>query len=583
MTVAGAMISDAAAPLPVISAAHHNGLPAGAALARTLDLAVQRLREEQRGRQRWVGVLSSSALATAIAIVAFQLVDAEGYAREIARGRRWLLETQGSDGGWGDAIVDPANINATSLAIGALTVTTPPTPECGSQEALARAHACLDHFGGFAAVGDPLRCTLSGPCRTVAALAGLMDWRRIKRLRPEVVLLPARLRRTISTTFPAYLSIAGVHARMAPHPLNLLPTHRFARGRVADWLRRTQGSDGSFEESAFLTSVIIACMMLSGQGALPWLPEALCFVVESQRADGSWPIDRDLETFDTAMTVKALGEADIPVPHASQVRDWLLARQFDQPCFPTAAKPGGWAWAMPAGWPECDDTAYALLALLALDVPTSARPIRRGARWLERMQNTDGSWSTFVRNSRMPFDRHCPYITGHVISALRGANRLGPGSPALGRALDYLCRVQRHDGSFDSIWFREAAAGTASVLEALADCGLERTPMAIRARDALLRGQNDDGGWAGLRLQASTAEETAWAILALLRCAPHPDIETVVRRGVAWLVARQQPDGAWVPAPIGLYYSAMWYSDTFFALTLPTQALARARRLHAQG
>jgi len=581
--MASASISGETTPFTVVAPAHPNGIPAGEALRSALDRAVQRLRDEQRERQRWVGVLSSSALATAIAIVALQLADSEGYAEAITRGRRWLLETQGADGGWGDAVVDPANINATALAIGALTVTNPPTPEAGSQEALARAHACLDHFGGFDAVGDPLRCTLSGPCRTVAALAGLMDWRRIKRLRPEVVLLPARLRRTISTTFPAYLSIASVHAHMAPHPLNLLPTHRYARGRVVDWLRQAQGADGSFEESAFLTSVIIACMVLCGQGALPWLPEALCFVVESQREDGSWPIDRDLETFDTAMTVQALCEAAVPVPHAGLVRDWLLARQFNEPCFPTAARPGGWAWAMPAGWPECDDTSYALLALRALGIPASARPVRRGARWLERMQNTDGSWSTFVRNSRMPFDRHCPYITGHVISALRGANRLGRGSPVLGRALEYLASVQRHDGSFGSIWFREATAGTASVLEALADCGLEGTPMALRALDALLRGQNDDGGWAGLRLQASTAEETAWAILALLRCAPHPDIETAVRLGVAWLAARQQPDGTWVPAPIGLYYSAMWYSDSYFALTLPTQALARARRLHAQG
>ncbi|MGH2410691.1 MAG: prenyltransferase/squalene oxidase repeat-containing protein, partial [Chloroflexota bacterium] len=446
MTVAGASLPGGAAPLTVVPSAHPNGAPAAEALRGALDRAIQSLRDGQRGQRHWVGVLSSSALATAIAIVALQLVDSGRYATEIARGRRWLWETQGADGGWGDAVVDPSNINATALTIGALTVTTPSAPEPGTQQALARAHARLDHFGGFDAVGDPLRCTLSGPDRTVAALAGLMDWRRIKRLRPEVVLLPARLRRTISTTFPAYLSIASVHAHMAPHPLNVLPTHRFARRRVVDWLRQTQGSDGSFEESAFLTSVIIACMMLCDQGALPWLPAALRFVVESQRADGSWPIDRDLETFDTAMTVQALREADASVPHSGQVRDWLLARQFNEPCFPTAALPGGWAWAMPAGWPECDDTSYALLALLALGVPASARPIRRGARWLERMQNTDGSWSTFVRNSRMPFDRHCPYITGHVLSALRAANRLGRGSRVLGRALDYLARVQRHDG-----------------------------------------------------------------------------------------------------------------------------------------
>jgi hypothetical protein len=55
------------------------------------------------------------------------------------------------------------------------------------------------------------------------------------------------------------------------------------------------------------------------------------------------------------------------------------------------------------------------------------------------------------------------------------------------------------------------------VLEALADCRLLDTSLGARARGALLRSQNDGGGWAGQRLQASTAEETSGAIMALAR------------------------------------------------------------------
>jgi len=415
----------------------------------------------------------------------------------------------------------------------------------------------------------------------VAALAGLMDWRRIKRLRPEVILLPRGLRRTISTTFPAYLSIAGLHASAAPHPLTELPTYSWARAQSLAWLRRAQGPNGSFEESAFLTSVILMGMVTTGQGEEPWLDAALAFVVASQRADGGWPIDRDLETFDTDLTVFALHAAEGYVPHADTVRRWLLDRQFTAYCFPTGAQPGGWAWAMPAGWPDADDTSYTLLALRALDVAASDGAIRRGARWLESMQSRDGSWPTFVRGSKMPFDHDCPYITGHALCALKAAGWLDAHPHILHRALAYLAQAQRYDGSFASIWFRDATAGTASVLEALADCGLLESPMATRARDALLRGQNDDGGWAGLRMQqASTAEETSWALLALLRCATVDTDERIaaaVARGVAWLLTSQRPDGAWDAAPIGLYYSAMWYSDTQYALALPLQALARAR------
>jgi squalene-hopene/tetraprenyl-beta-curcumene cyclase len=545
------------------------------ALARTLVY----LQGEQQAGTHWAGRLSSSALATAIATVALRLVDAPRFHDAIVRGRQWLLATQLADGGWGDAVTDASNLNATSLALASLIFTQPEVGHAADEcEALARARARMDALGGLEAVGDPHRCTLSGPCRTVAALAGLLDWQHIKHLRPEVILVPAPLRRTISTTFPAYLSIATLHSVKAPHPLNALPSYPRARETAMRWLQQTQGSNGSFEESAFLTSVIIACWTAAGFGDLSWLAPAVRFVVASQREDGGWPIDRDLETFDTDLTVFAFSETAGPVPNGAAVRDWLLARQFEDVCFPTGAIPGGWAWAMPAGWPDTDDTAYTVLALRKLDVPAYAPAIQRGVHWLEHMQNANGAWPTFVRNSHMPFDHDCPYITGHALSALQAAGRLRERPLILRRALRYLARVQRYDGSFASIWFREAIAGTASVLEALADCGLLHTPMAAAARDFLLRSQNDDGGWAGLRLQQqSTAEETAWALLALLRCPPDETITRAVRRGIRWLIAHQRADGTWAETPIGLYYSAMWYADSYYAITLPAQALARAR------
>ncbi|MDB5059622.1 MAG: Prenyltransferase/squalene oxidase, partial [Chloroflexi bacterium] len=237
----------------------------GASAQTCLDRAFEALRTQQQAHTHWVGTLSSSALATSLALAALQLVDPVQYVEPIRRGRGWLFTTQATDGGWGDAVIDPTNINATSLALGALTLTTDITEGTGERQGLDRGLRRLKELGGWTAVGDPKRCTLSGPARTVAALAGLMDWRKIKRLRPEVLLLPTRLRRTISTTFPAYLSISSLHASKAPHPLNLFPTYRLARTGAVRWLERVQVTNGSFEESAFLTSVIIACMVASGQ------------------------------------------------------------------------------------------------------------------------------------------------------------------------------------------------------------------------------------------------------------------------------------------------------------------------------
>lgn len=546
-----------------------------AALTRTLDW----FKATQVGSDHWVGRLSSSALATAMSVVALHVTDRARYQAQIEAGRRWLAATQHEDGGWGDAVVDRSNINATSLVIGALKLTANPPPQpFPDGGGLARALGLLEQMGGWEAVGDPKRCTLSGPCRTVAALAGIMDWRRIKRLRPEVVLIPARFRKTISTTFPAYLTISTLHSTRAFDARNELPTYRLARRRVLEWLRQAQGPNGSFEESAFLSSVIVAMLTAAGEGRTPWLQPAQEFILRSQRGDGSWPIDRDLETFDTDMTVMTFTEAAQPVPNGDRIERWLRARQFTEVCFPTSAVPGGWAWAMPAGWPECDDTSYTILALLALGVAAGDPAVEAGLRWLEGMQNRDGSWSTFVRNSRMPFDHDCPYITGHVLSALGRSGRIKQNPKPLERALAYLRKAQRPDGSFASIWFRKRTAGAASVIEGLCDCGLNDDPMVGRARRSLLANQNEDGGWGGVRgADASTAEETAWAVLALLRVRA-PDSEKAIGRGLDWLLDHQREDGTWSEWPIGLYYSAMWYSDSAFAATMPAQALARAQR-----
>jgi len=525
----------------------------------------------------WVGELSSSALATAMSVAALHTVNADAYQQSVRTGRAWLVATQHADGGWGDAVVDATNVNATSLSTAALTLTLSPSAPSSEVAARDRALRCLEQqFGGFDMVGDPDRCTLSGPCRTVCALAGLMDWRNIKLLRPEIVLLPRRWRRTISTTFPAYLSIATLHSTRAAHVLNALPTYRTAVDSALNWLAAAQGPNGSFEESAFLTSLIVTCLITAGLRDLPWIQPAVAFIVDSQREDGSWPIDRDLETFDTDLAVFAFNEASVEVPESQGVTEWLLQQQFNQTCFATGAPAGGWGWAKPSGWPDADDTAYTLLALRTLGLPPETDALQQGARWLAWMQNSDGSWSTFVRGSRMPFDHDCPYVTGHALSALKAVGFLRHNAHRRERALAYLRRAQRPDGSFGSIWFRESTAGTASVLQALCDLGLPDSLMARRARDALIRNQNDDGGWGGIRGQASTAEETGWAVMALADC-NDASVTRAVNLGVSWLVERQQDDGSWQPWPIGLYYSAMWYSDSMYALAVPAQALARAR------
>ena len=532
-----------------------------------------RLLDAHRRPDSWVGEMSSSALATAISCLALHLQPDAAPRSAVRSGLAWLAETQHKDGGWGDGVTDPSNMNATSLTASVLQY-------CDADaysDAIRDALRWVEKAGGFRALNDPRVVSLSGPCRSVYALAGFVDWSRVRKLPTEMILLPRRIRRTVSTTFPAFLSLSLMHERFSPAPWWRRPLRRRATREALAWLRRAQGPNGSYEESAFLTSLIVVALTVADVGADDIIQRALPFVRRSQRADGSWPIDRDLENFDTAQAVFAHHEANRPIAESERVREWFLKNQFHAPCFPTSAPPGGWAWAQPAGWPDVDDTSYALRALRILGMPAEHESIHLGVQWLYKMQNRDGSWPTFVRGSKMPFDHDCPYITAHVLSALAA---LGPresqGEPAR-RALAYLRRHQRPDGSFDSLWFRAYTCGTAAVVEALVDLDLVDDPVVHRAAEWLRAHQNADGGWGDGRGAGSTAEETAWATAALLRLGS-AHYHEAAGRGIEWLLANQREDGGWDVAVIGLYYSSLAYSNTFYALSYPLVALSRYRK-----
>lgn len=292
------------------------------------------------------------------------------------------------------------------------------------------------------------------------------------------------------------------------------------------------------------------------------------------------------------------------------------------------------------GVPDADDTAGALLALKELRTAgcglqaNSLQPVaynssridaaaRSGIGWLLDLQNADGGWPTFCRGwGKLPFDRSGADLTAHALRALWAwrerewenerqgegeseSEKVSPSPPrplahslssridaAIQTGLRYLLDQQRADGSWLPLWFgnqfdadeANPIYGTAKVAFALRDLGHGGSPPARRALEFLARVQQADGGWGGgprareksLPEQASSIEETALAVEALLTRPDDPSLQTAIDQGLAWLVEAVEQDRQGESAPIGLYFAKLWYYERLYPHIHAVSALGAA-------
>ena len=243
---------------------------------------------------------------------------------------------------------------------------------------------------------------------TIWGLVGLRDVQEQPDQPVEIMLLPPRLRNKVSIALPAILGLGVMQSRV----LRRGPLRRVL-GRIAEpfalrWLREVSGTNGGIEECPMIAGFVYLGLREAGVGTDLQLG-SLQYLLQTQREDGSWAIDRDLEISVTAYAIMALAEFwDVAGdPGLRPTREWLLRNQWNKPFIPLGLPAGGWGWALPSGWPESEDTAVVLGVLADLGVHRAHPAVELGIRWLENQQNTDGSWSEWVRNSSIMNDRPC--------------------------------------------------------------------------------------------------------------------------------------------------------------------------------
>jgi squalene-hopene/tetraprenyl-beta-curcumene cyclase len=318
--------------------------------------------------------------------------------------------------------------------------------------------------------------------------------------------------------------------------------------------------------------------------------------------------------WDTVLVMIGLADAGLsPVdPALTRAAQWVLGEEIRGPGDWQVRKPdldpGGWAFEFDNdNYPDTDDTAEVVLALRRVSLlANDAKPaIERGLRWLAGMQSKDGGWGAFDADNtralvnKLPFcdfgaviDPPSADVTAHIVEAFAAEGQAE--HPAVRRGVVWLLRAQEADGSWFGRWGANYIYGTGAVVPALIAAGVRPSKPAIRRAVAWLQAhQNPDGGWGeDLRSYddpalagqgASTASQTAWALLALLAAGEHQS--EAAERGVRWLVQAQQPNGSWdEPQYTGTGFPGDFYINYhLYRLAFPLSALGRYVTAHTSG
>ncbi|MDB4663799.1 squalene--hopene cyclase [Verrucomicrobia bacterium] len=601
------------------------------------ERVVADLLASRNASHHWEGYLSSSALSTATAVTALTLIDDDQRNQQTntkvfqEKGIQWLTDHVNDDGGWGDTTLSLSNISTTALvwaAFGAVEGAAEThhalmskteswlREKAGSLSMESLSKAIIHRYGKDKTFSIPIltMCALSGRFGT-----GRAAWKTVLALPFELAACPpkwyAAMRLpVVSYALPALIAIGQVRHYWRPtrNPITRLLRYLTKKPTLRRLLN-IQPSSGGFLEATPLTSFVVMSLAGCKLSTHPVAQAGVEFLKTSMRPDGSWPIDTNLATWVTTLSIQSLGTRGlngITAEERNSIQSWLANQQFKDTHPFTQAKPGGWSWTdLPGGVPDADDTPGALLALHSLtEDPSSVKnQALMGIQWLLDLQNSDGGIPTFCKGwGKLPFDRSSSDLTAHCLRAWSlwypqmSQQTQKAIDKAIRRAVFFLESNQFKNGYWLPLWFGNQHAandenpiyGTSKVLEGLLSLESPHDQkvsfMLEKGLKWLLEQQNLDGGWGGIFNTASTNEETALCIsvIALVLKKRNFDnprtttkCEEALSRGLKWLLPRIEDDAYQMVSPIGFYFAKLWYFEAMYPLVFVAGALNQVDQL----
>ncbi|MFI1963073.1 squalene--hopene cyclase [Streptomyces pathocidini] len=591
-----------------------SGPPSGPPDARTaLDRAVAHLLERQDDAGWWKGDLATNVTMDAEDLLLRQFLGIRDAATTEAAAR-FIRGEQREDGTWATFHGGPGELSATIEAYVALRLAgdAPDAPHMEAAAKFVRAQ------GGIARARVFTRIWL--------ALFGWWKWDDLPELPPELIYLPKWFPLNIydfacwarQTIVPLTIVSAKRPVRPAPFPLDelhtdpanpnpprprapantwdgffervdralhayhkvaLRPLRRAALKDCARWIVERQENDGCWggiQPPAVYS--VIALHLLGYDLRHPVLREGLASLdrFAIRREDGSRMIEAcQSPVWDTCLATVALADAGLPADHPALVKaaDWMLGEQIVRPGDWSVRRPGlppgGWAFEFHNdNYPDIDDTAEVVLALRRVAHPDPElvdTAVRRAVRWNLGMQSRNGAWAAFDVDNTSGFPDRLPFcdfgkvidppsadVTAHVVEMLAAEGRSHDRRTR--RGVEWLLAEQEPNGAWFGRWGTNYVYGTGAVVPALTAVGIPASHPAVRRAVRWLESvQNEDGGWGEdqrsypdpewIGRGASTASQTAWALLALLAAGERDG--GAVERGVAWLAGTQRADGSW--------------------------------------